>query len=78
MKRRKPKPGRHTKRTDRRRTCSSNKVGWRHQGEADAWLRERPNNTLTSYQCDECKEWHVGNKTPRSVRRRRAKEGKPS
>jgi hypothetical protein len=76
--RRRANPSKRTKRTDLTRTCSSGKRPFRQQGEADAHLRQRPNDALTSYQCEECKQWHLGNKTPRSVRRRRAKEGKPS
>ena len=76
--RRKARPHRN-KRSDRRRkrTCTTGKRGWRHQGEADAFLRQHPNPRLVVYRCEECAEWHLGGAVPRSVRLRRVAEGKP-
>ena len=74
--RRKPRPSNRTKRTDMTRVCPSNKRGFANKGDAKAFLRERPNSTLTTYRCTECGEWHLGNKVSRSIRKRLAEEGK--
>ncbi len=68
--------GGRTKRSNLTRTCPTGKRPFRHKGDAEAFLRERPNPHLTTYQCEECGEWHLGGVVPRSVRRRRTEEGK--
>lgn len=76
--RRKADPRKRIKRTDVVRTCPSGKRGWRHEGEARAFIDDNPpkRGHLRAYLCATCKDYHVGNPIPRRVRQREAAEGK--
>jgi len=70
---RRSKPQKRTKKTDRRRSCSSGKQSFNYRGEANAAILPSKQETLVAYRCRECKRWHLANKVGRKERRRRAK-----
>ena len=75
-------PTRQRVRLDRQgfRRCSSEKVGYPSYDAAynvaePMMLQGKvhPGCHLTPYECDECEEWHVGNRVIVSIGRRRSK-----